>query len=64
MKTTRLIGTKCKCGDAFSWCVLIGRGLDHILSQVLHYQERVEIVLFSFEGATFKERANRPEKRD
>ena len=28
MKTTRLIGLKCKCGDVFSLQVLIGRGLD------------------------------------
>ncbi len=27
MKTTRLIGTEWKCGDTWSGCVLIGRGL-------------------------------------
>ena len=27
MKTTRLIGTEWKCGDVWSGCVLIGRGL-------------------------------------
>ena len=35
MKTTRLIGVKCKRGDAFSWHVLIGRGLDPNLAMVL-----------------------------
>ena len=33
MKTTRLIGVKCKRGDAFSWHVLIGRGLDPNLAE-------------------------------
>ena len=31
MKTTRLIGSRCKHGDVFSQAVLIDRGLDHIL---------------------------------
>ena len=32
MKTTRLIGCKCKYGDIFSLAILIGRGLDQVLS--------------------------------
>nr|DAF34306.1 MAG TPA: hypothetical protein [Caudoviricetes sp.]DAO47512.1 MAG TPA: hypothetical protein [Caudoviricetes sp.] len=34
MKTTRLIGCVCKCREAFSLAVLIGRGLDHKISLV------------------------------
>ena len=40
MKTTRLIGVKCKRGDAFSWHVLIGRGLDPNLAMVLLNADR------------------------
>ena len=31
MKTTRLIGCKCKYGDIFSLAILIGRGLDQVI---------------------------------
>ena len=31
MKTTRLIGCKCKYGDVFSLAILIGRGLDLVI---------------------------------
>ena len=31
MKTTRLIGCKCKYGDVFSLAILIGRGLDQVI---------------------------------
>ena len=31
MKTTRLIGCKCKSGDIFSLALLIGRGLDQVI---------------------------------
>ena len=31
MKTTRLIGCKCKYGDIFSLAILIGRGLDKVI---------------------------------
>ena len=30
MKNTRLIGQRCKCGNIFSWLILIDRGLDQI----------------------------------
>ena len=53
MKTTRLIGVKCKRGDAFSWHVLIGRGLDPNLAMVL--LEATQL-LFSFEGACLQKR--------
>ena len=29
MKTTRLIGQRCKCSDTFSWLILIGRRFIH-----------------------------------
>ena len=53
MKTTRLIGVKCKRGDAFSWHVLIGRGLDPNLAMVLLQATQL---LFSFEGACLQKR--------
>ena len=53
MKTTRLIGVKCKRGDAFSWHVLIGRGLDPNLAMVLLNAMQL---LFSFEGACLQKR--------
>ena len=53
MKTTRLIGTRCKCSDAFSQGVLIGRGLDHIINQTGYCIS--DRVLFSFEGETFRQ---------
>ena len=42
---------KCKRGDAFSWHVLIGRGLDPNLAKVLLNATQL---LFSFEGASLE----------
>ena len=62
MKTTRLIGTRCKHGDMFSQCVLIGRGLDHIFKEdgSAFAKSRRELV-FSFEGTAryFQKRKER-----
>ena len=44
---------KCKRGDAFSWHVLIGRGLDPNLAMVLLNATQL---LFSFEGACLQKR--------
>ena len=44
---------KCKRGDAFSWHVLIGRGLDPNLAMVLLQAAQL---LFSFEGACLQKR--------
>ena len=46
MKTTRLIGVKCKRGDAFSWHVLIGRGLDPNLAEGTPIKPDAVIVQF------------------
>ena len=54
MKTTRLIGVKCKRGDAFSWHVLIGRGLDPNLAKGTPI--KATQLLFSFEGACLQKR--------
>ena len=55
MKTTRLIGTRCKCSDAFSQGVLIGRGLDQVLFIDTLFARRL---LFSFEGAALRVKEN------
>ena len=53
MKTTRLIGSRCKHGDVFSQRVLIGRGLDlERIENVQAKSNKFAFVerLFSFEG--------------
>ena len=50
MKTTRLIGCRCKCREALSLAVLIGRGLDQVLDGPLQSM----FSLFDFEGTNLK----------
>ena len=45
MKTTRLIGLRCKCSDVLSQQILIGRGL------FLLFNEFISYLIFSFKIA-------------
>ena len=52
----RLIGQRCKCGDALSWLILIGRRFIHTRTERSHNFSRktnqVNLkLLFSFQGA-------------
>ena len=49
-----LIGRRCKCGNALSWPILIGRGLD-LTRKITKIEQRVSLDLWNFFWFSFKQ---------